>query len=111
MGDRQEKKTGEEQTSNSFTSSVPVTELSLLRALQLCSALPLIPGLSDMPCWIRREFFSALHLIPDLSNLCRPLITVPHIACAEGLYQCRFTLAMIFADLIPRCVEAFRPIR
>lgn len=90
MGDRQEKKkTGEEQTSNSFTSSVPVTELSLLRALQLCSALPLIPGLSDMPCWIRREFFSALHLIPDLSNLCRPLITVPHIACAEGLYQCR----------------------
>ena len=42
--------TGDERTSNSFTSSIPVRELSLLRPLQLCSALSLIPGLSNMPC-------------------------------------------------------------
>lgn len=43
-------RTGDECTSNSFTSSIPVSELSLLRPLQLCSALSLIPGLSNMPC-------------------------------------------------------------
>lgn len=43
-------RTGDERTSNSFTSSIPVRELSLLRLLQLCSALSLIPGLSNMPC-------------------------------------------------------------
>lgn len=44
------KEEGDEHTSNSFTSSIPVRELSLLRPLQLCSALSLIPDLSNMPC-------------------------------------------------------------
>lgn len=63
------KAAGDEHTSNSFTSSIPVRELSLLRLLQLCSALSLIPDLSNMQCWIRREFLSALRPIPDLSAL------------------------------------------
>lgn len=50
MGKAAVGRAGDERTSNSFTSSIPVRELSLLRPLQLCSALSLIPGLSNMPC-------------------------------------------------------------
>lgn len=50
MGKTAPGRTGDERTSNGFTSSIPVRELSLLRPLQLCSALSLIPGLSNMPC-------------------------------------------------------------
>lgn len=41
---------GDECTSNSLTSSIPVRQLSLLRLLQLCCALSLIPDLSNVPC-------------------------------------------------------------
>lgn len=50
MGKTAVARTGDGRTSNSFTSSIPVRELSLLRPLQLCSALSLIPDLSNMPC-------------------------------------------------------------
>jgi len=49
-GENSTRKNREEQTSNNLTSSIPVRELSLLGLLQLCSALSLIPGLSNMPC-------------------------------------------------------------
>lgn len=50
MGKTELVRAGDGCTSNSFTSSIPVRELSLLRPLQLCSALSPIPGLSNMPC-------------------------------------------------------------
>lgn len=50
MGKTELVRAGDGCTSNSFTSSIPVRELSLLRPLQLCSALSLIPVLSNMPC-------------------------------------------------------------
>lgn len=50
MGKTALERTGDQRASNSFTSSIPVRELSLFRPFQLCFELSLIPGLSNMPC-------------------------------------------------------------